>query len=265
MDVYLILWLIAGVLFVLFTLQTLYLFLLALLPTRRRERPSRAAAPYVPPAAELAYAPQGQAAFAQPPAPMQPPTPVQAMPTPLPTPAPRPSASFASPPVPQAAPPAPPPTQPPPQRAAPAPVQAAPVQPAPAQPVQPAVSIPAPAGSRKLVVLSGLPELYEINLPGNEFGIGRFFNQERKVLVMFDEKSISREHAVFTYNAPLDQYFVTDKSSSYGTFVLIENKFEPLTPERPERILNGDVVQFGNAVKVRFILPGETRASVTSL
>lgn len=125
-----------------------------------------------------------------------------------------------------------------------------------------------PGGSidvRKLIVMAGLPEQLEINLPGNEFGIGRFYNQERRVLVMFDEKSISREHAFFNINTSLNQFFLTDKSSSYGTYVLIGEQFEPLTPEKPERIFNGDVVQFGNVVRVQFILPGETRASTTQL
>lgn len=125
-----------------------------------------------------------------------------------------------------------------------------------------------PGGSldvRKLIVMAGLPEQLEINLPGNEFGIGRFYNQERRVLVMFDEKSISREHTFFNFNGSLNQFFLTDKSSSYGTYVLIGEQFEPLTPEKPERIFNGDVVQFGNVVRVQFILPGETRASTTQL
>jgi pSer/pThr/pTyr-binding forkhead associated (FHA) protein len=117
----------------------------------------------------------------------------------------------------------------------------------------------------KLVVLSGLPDQLESNLPGLEFGIGRFYNQERKILVVLDEKSISREHAFFQYNAQLEQYFLTDKSSSYGTYILANDKFDPLTPDQPQQIFNGDVVQFGNLVKVRFILAGGTRASVTQL
>jgi len=134
--------------------------------------------------------------------------------------------------------------------------------------LQPVDATPGPAlisEVGKLVVLSGLPDQLEVNLPGMEFGVGRFYNQERKVLVVLDEKSISREHAFFQYNAQLEQYFLTDKSSSYGTYILANNQFDPLTPEQPKQIFNGDVVQFGNLVKVRFLLAGGTRASVTQL
>jgi pSer/pThr/pTyr-binding forkhead associated (FHA) protein len=132
----------------------------------------------------------------------------------------------------------------------------------------PSAATPAPSlisEVGKLVVISGLPDQLEVNLPGMEFGIGRFYNQERKILVVLDEKSISREHAFFQYNAQIEQYFLTDKSSSYGTYILANNQFDALTPEQPQQIFNGDVVQFGNLVKVRFILAGGTRASVTQL
>jgi pSer/pThr/pTyr-binding forkhead associated (FHA) protein len=149
---------------------------------------------------------------------------------------------------------------------------ASPPRPAPAAPPPtPTMLGEAPAASSlisevgKLVVLSGLPDQLEVNLPGMEFGIGRFYNQERKILVVLDEKSISREHAFFQYNPQIEQYFLTDKSSSYGTYILANNQFDPLTAEQPQQIFNGDVVQFGNLVKVRFILAGGTRASVTQL
>ncbi|MFN8529041.1 MAG: FHA domain-containing protein [Anaerolineae bacterium] len=260
MDIITILWSAAGALLVLVLFQIVYLAFLNALPTRRRDRGNRAVAP--------AAAPVGSP-FAEPPAevpsrvlsgsPMQdnppyavPPPVVQTIPTNQPTPPPSTSRRAQQTAAPLAAAPTPAPTP----VMTPAPPPAIPV---------PNLPQAASAGTRKMTVLSGLPELFEINLPGNEFGIGRFFNQERKVLVMFDEKSVSREHALFAYNAQLDQYFVTDKSSSYGTYVLVDNKFEPLSPERPERIFNGDVVQFGNVVKVRFLLPGETRASMTAL
>jgi hypothetical protein len=38
-----------------------------------------------------------------------------------------------------------------------------------------------------------------------------------------------------------------------------------LAPNREERLYNGDIVQFGNAVRVRFSLPCESRTSVTQL
>lgn len=274
MDIITILYAVAGALFIIVLLQIVYLAFLNALPTRRRERGNRAVAPSAPSGSPFAEMPPS--AGAAPPVrmlntPMQdtpnggqptyaapaPPAVVHNMPTSQPTPAPsaassrRSSGSSAA----SAAP-----------VAAPTPAYTPVMMPAP-PPIVPVPNLPQneSAGARKMSVLSGLPELFEINLPGNEFGIGRFFNQEKKVLVFFDEKSVSREHALFAYNAQLDQHFITDKSSSYGTYVLVDNKFEPLSPERPERIFNGDVVQFGNVVKVRFLLPGETRASMTAL
>jgi pSer/pThr/pTyr-binding forkhead associated (FHA) protein len=241
MDTPFLLWIITFTLFCLVVIQVLYLVYLSYIPTRRtqprrndsasaannRQAPVNAPSPFAPPTPVVI--PGGQSAMA---------TPVPAAASPRTT-----QSIFRA------------PASPPPAPSVPAPVLRA--DPAPA---------PAMIGEvGRLVVLSGLTDMTEINLPGAEFGIGRFYNQERKVLVVMDEKSISREHAIFQYNPQLQQYFLTDKSSSYGTYILVKDQFEPLPPEQPQQIFNGDVVQFGNMVKVRFLLAGETRASVTQL
>ncbi len=115
----------------------------------------------------------------------------------------------------------------------------------------------------KMVVVSGLPGQKEIPIPGNNFAIGRFYGPENNILVALDEKSISRRHAIFMGDEALGEFYLTDTNSSYGTALRKENKFELLTPGQRERIYNEDVVQFGNNVTVRFLLPSATRASVT--
>src|SRR5690349_14615958 len=52
----------------------------------------------------------------------------------------------------------------------------------------PAVQI----GQGRMVVVSGLPGQKDLPLPGNNFGIGRFYSPESNILEAFDEKSISR-------------------------------------------------------------------------
>lgn len=115
----------------------------------------------------------------------------------------------------------------------------------------------------KIVIVSGLPSK-EIPLPAGNFGIGRFYNPEQTVQVAMDEKSISRRHAAFTSNDLLREYYLTDNGSSYGTSIQRNNQFEALKPGQPERVYNEDVVQFGNVVRVRFILPSDKRASTTT-
>jgi len=118
-------------------------------------------------------------------------------------------------------------------------------------------------GSGKMVVVSGLPGQKDIPIPGNNFGIGRFYGPENNILVAFDEKSISRRHAIFMGDESLGEFYLTDTNSSYGTSLRKENKFELLTPGQRERIYNEDVVQFGNNVTIRFLLPSATRAAAT--
>jgi pSer/pThr/pTyr-binding forkhead associated (FHA) protein len=118
---------------------------------------------------------------------------------------------------------------------------------------------------KKFVVVSGLEEPMEITVPSGSFSIGRYYNLETDILVALDERSISRKHALFEGNDATKEFYLTDANSSYGTYMLINGRFEPLTPGSRQRIYNEDVVQFGNAVKVRLILPSETRASSTRL
>ncbi len=118
-------------------------------------------------------------------------------------------------------------------------------------------------GQGKMVVVSGLPGQKEMPIPGNNFGIGRFYSPENNILVAFDEKSISRRHAIFMGDDSLGEFYMTDTNSSYGTSVRKESKFELLTPGQRERIYNEDVVQFGNGVTIRFLLPSATRAAAT--
>lgn len=117
----------------------------------------------------------------------------------------------------------------------------------------------------KMVILSGLPNANEMELPGPSFGIGRFYNPDQSILVALDEKSISRRHAVFNADESRTEFYLTDTNSSYGTTIRKQNQFSLLTPGQPERIYDGDVVQFGTLVTVRFMLPGDTRASATQL
>lgn len=117
----------------------------------------------------------------------------------------------------------------------------------------------------KMIILSGLPNLGEVDLPGPSFGIGRFRNTDQNILIALDEKSISRRHAVFNADETRTEFYLTDTNSSYGTTVRKQNQFKLLTPGQPERIYDGDVVQFGTLVTVRFVLPGDTRAAATQL
>ena len=116
----------------------------------------------------------------------------------------------------------------------------------------------------KLVILSGL-EAREIPLPGAQFAIGRFYSPENNVLVAIDEKSVSRKHAALRVAAHGREYYLQDVGSSYGTHLFVEGRVERLTPGQEARIYNNDIVQFGSAVQVRFILPCETRSAVTQL
>lgn len=117
----------------------------------------------------------------------------------------------------------------------------------------------------KVIILSGLQNVGELELPKKTFGIGRFHNPDQNILIALDERSISRRHALFQVDEQSNEYMLTDTNSSYGTTIRKENRFELLTPGQPERIFNGDVVQFGNEITVRFILPGNTRAASTRI
>lgn len=116
----------------------------------------------------------------------------------------------------------------------------------------------------KLVIIAGL-EPRELPLPSAQFVIGRFYAPENNVLVGIDEKSVSRKHAALRVAAQGREYYIQDVGSSYGTHLIVDGRFDRLAPGREERIYNNDVVQFGSAVQVRFILPCETRSAITQL
>jgi len=111
----------------------------------------------------------------------------------------------------------------------------------------------------KFVIEAGMPEVKELGLPLQEFEIGRFFNPDQKVLMAIDEKSISRHHAIFTGDEDLREYYLIDNESTYGTFLFKEGQFEQIAPNLPVRVFNQDVVQLGSKVRLRLVLPTETR------
>lgn len=114
-------------------------------------------------------------------------------------------------------------------------------------------------GGGKMMILSGLLGSPEIAFPASSFSIGRFYSPEGNVLVALDEKSISRRHANFEGDDASRQYYLSDNESSYGTYIQRENRMVRLTPRQRERLYNEDVVQFGNEVLVRFVLPTDKR------
>jgi hypothetical protein len=155
----------------------------------------------------------------------------------------------------------------------------APVQPQYQMPVQqqyappPAPVMPAPVRPPdateldtmgKMVIITGL-EPREIPLPSTQFAIGRFYSPENNVLVSIDEKSVSRKHAALRIAGHGREYYLQDVGSSYGTHMFVEGRVERLTPGQEARLYNNDIVQFGSAVQVRFVLPCETRSAVTQL
>jgi hypothetical protein len=131
---------------------------------------------------------------------------------------------------------------------------------APLQPASPLMPTrPQTQRAGKMVIVGGLnTTTREIPLPANHFGIGRFYKPEENILVTFDEKSISRRHAVFEGDDTTLEYYLID-ASTYGTSIQKNGQFEPLAPGQRERIFNNDIVRFGDVVTVRFSLPGGAR------
>lgn len=115
----------------------------------------------------------------------------------------------------------------------------------------------------KMTVLAGLQNADDIPLPNNNFIIGRYYHPENNIHVALDEKSISRRHAQFQGDDTRREYSLTDTNSSYGTALRAGDKLEMMPPGQRFRIYNGDVVQFGQQVTVRFVLPGDVRPAQT--
>lgn len=111
----------------------------------------------------------------------------------------------------------------------------------------------------KMVVLSGLPEAREYPLPSNHFAIGRLVNIENNIPIALDEGSVSRRHAIVRCDERTREYFIMDANSSYGTHLIVNNQLRTLDPGKEERIYNQDTIQFGNVVRVRMMIVGETR------
>jgi hypothetical protein len=139
---------------------------------------------------------------------------------------------------------------------------------APLMPTQPAnldarKNQPLAAGG-KMAVLSGLENTDDIPLPNANFMIGRYYHPENNIHIALDEKSISRRHAHFQGDDTRREYTLTDTNSSYGTALRANDKLQALAPGQKFRIYNGDVVQFGQQVTVRFSLPGDMRPAADS-
>ncbi len=111
----------------------------------------------------------------------------------------------------------------------------------------------------KMAVMAGLINTDEIPLPNNNFIIGRYYHPENNIHIALDEKSISRRHAQFQGDDNRREYTLTDTNSSYGTALRVGDKLQPLPPGQKFRVYNGDVIQFGQQVTVRFTLPGDLR------
>lgn len=114
-------------------------------------------------------------------------------------------------------------------------------------------------GGGKMTVLAGLPNTDELPLPNNNFIIGRYYHPENNIHIALDEKSMSRRHAQFQGDDSRREYTLTDTNSSYGTALRVGDKLQPLPPGQKFRIYNGDIIQFGQQVTVRFVLPGDSR------
>lgn len=121
----------------------------------------------------------------------------------------------------------------------------------------------------RFIVLSGLPRQEEIPIPNADtFLIGRFEDRDQMILVAFDEQSVSRRHATFRIGRMGREYYIRDENSSYGTHLLrytTHEQYDPLQPGEEIPVYNEDIIQFGMSVRVRLILPTETRSSMTEV
>ena len=74
--------------------------------------------------------------------------------------------------------------------------------------------------------------------------VGRTPNND----VVLLSRAISKLHAYFTYSRTDNAYFLTDATSTNGT--LINGK--KLTPKQPERIFDGDTINFAHEFRMLF-------------
>lgn len=110
-----------------------------------------------------------------------------------------------------------------------------------------------------MTILEGLPGTTEIRLPRSSFSLGRFYNPDENILIALDERSISRRHAHFSTES--NACYLTDIGSSYGTSIYIGDSYQNLSLDQREQVYNGDVILFGNTVRVQLRLPGPVRRS----
>lgn len=129
----------------------------------------------------------------------------------------------------------------------------------------PELSMMEPMNEAKMVILSGLPNAPEVPLPSGAFAIGRFYNPGQQVMVALNERSISRRHALVRTAPSLNEYYLSDAGSSYGTSIRKGDQFVAIAPGQEQRLYDGDVVRFGMTVTVRFVLPGDSRAAETQV
>lgn len=147
----------------------------------------------------------------------------------------------------------------------PAPVYAPPPPAYAPPPPQPAYAPPKVEGMGRVAVISGVPQLgeYPITLP--TFYVGRFVAADQQVMIGLDEKSVSRKHLMVRCT-PAREYYVSDAGSTFGSSLVSgDGTVTRMTVGKEERIYNGDIVQLGNVVRLRFMLPTEMRSSVTQL
>ncbi|MEO8393454.1 MAG: FHA domain-containing protein [Chloroflexota bacterium] len=137
------------------------------------------------------------------------------------------------------------------------------VRPAPAIPDDYHTNLGGSGNIGKFVVMAGLDVLSDLPLPGNSFGIGRFPDEGSNVLIALDEKSISRKHAQLRFDPATGSYFLHDTSSTYGTFLVENNQPRQLPAGKEERVYNQDIIQFGQVVRVRLVVPSDTRDIAT--
>lgn len=111
-------------------------------------------------------------------------------------------------------------------------------------------------------VLAGLSNTAKIQLPSESFSIGREKRVGDNVLVL-DEGTVSRKHATMHCDLREGTYYIEDTDSVNGTFLILENTEKRLESRQLHPIYNGDILRFGDSVKVRVNIMTPPRTSVT--
>jgi pSer/pThr/pTyr-binding forkhead associated (FHA) protein len=114
-------------------------------------------------------------------------------------------------------------------------------------------------------ILDGLNSRDNIPLPAETFNIGRYSNQSKNVLLVLNDETVSREHAMMRCNIRSREFFIQDLNSTYGTFLLTTEGQTQLEPYREYQLYNNDVLQFGKVVRVQVHILTVSRSSITRL